>query len=335
MDSNLASKATRPTGAKTEAAIIPRVPQDTTPGSSQDTIPRIPHDIAEEILDQLASDSDFRSLRTCALVSKPWVQPCQRHLFRTTVFAPSNACKWLKTFPVQEASPAHYVRDLRLCIGEPARIPEEFFKCIPWFTDVDRMSLLGHGGVPLGFGGFSPFWEPSCWKLPRSVTSLTIETGAVTLVQIRDIMAQLPNLDDLALLGFAREDSRKSPGIGKVLKGRFSGRLMLGGSCAGEEIINMLLDIPSGLRFAALEIHCTRSFSHSLAVRLAEACSKTLVKLSHRASFPCKSYPFPGPVGSTRKINADAISRRISPRHHRAVLQLFQVLKRSRSGLRL
>jgi len=354
-----ASKAKRPAPTKTKAVIVTRIsrdaapiiPQDTVPIPAQDIIPVpprdtapvplqdavsiipqdiipiIPHDIINEILDHLATDS--RSLRAFALVSKAWVQPCQRHLFHIASFTPTNACKWLEIFPMQEKSPAHHVRDLCLEIGQFTRIPEVFFECIPWFTDVDRMYFPGYGGVPLGYGGFSPLWEPSLWKLPRSVTSLTIDTGAVTLVQVRDIMAQLPNLDDLVLSHFAGEGGRQLEGIGTVLKGRFGGRLVLSGACACEDIINMLLEIPSGLRFSELEIRFTREHLYSSAVRLAEACSKTLTKLSHMVSLVRKSYHFP----SSGWFDADAISRSKSPRHFRAVLQLFKVPKHSRGDL--
>jgi len=292
MDSK-ATKAKGPAPTKTKAVVISRAPQDATAGIPQDTAPVIPHDVIIETLDYLASDSDFQSLRACALVSKPWVQSCQRHLFHTAHFTPANACTWLKTFPVQEKSPAHHVKDLRLEVGQSARIIEEFFKCIPWFTNANKLSFLGYGGAPLGFGRFSPFWEPSCWKLPRSVTSLTINTHAVTLVQVRDIMAQLPNLDDLVLLVYADAESKKSPGIGAVLKGRLSGRLKLTGECVSEDVINMLLEISSGLRFAELEFDFSRTRLPPSAIRLAEACRKTLVKLSHTADPYCESYPSP------------------------------------------
>ena len=350
------SKVERRTPRKTEAVIVTRIPRDTihipprdtVPVPPQDTvtvplqdaipiipqnlIPRVPHDIINEILDHLAHDSDLRSLRACALVSGSWAQPCQRHLFHTTIITPANAPNWLKTFPAQEDSPAHHVRDLRLEIGQVSRIPEKFFECIPWFANVDRMSFLGYGGVPLGFGRFSPLWEPSRWNLPRSVTSLTIETGAVTLVQVRDIMAQLPNLDDLVLSGFLGEDKRKLPTGGTVLKGRFRGRLMLSDSCVSQDIINMLLEIPSGLRFVELEIDCARNRLLS-AVRLAEACDKTLVKLSQTVNTHCKSHS-PVKLIHPQNIDADAIPNRPrSPRHFRAVLRLFQVPTRSRSDL--
>ena len=191
-------------------------------------------------------------------------------------------------FPVREESPAHYVRDLRLKMEVNSRIPDNFFECLPWFTDVDRMSLSGHGMVPLT--------EPSSWKLPRSVTSLTIDSPLVTLVQVRDIMLQLPNLNDLALTpdSLAKPDERMLPGNRTALKGRFGGRLLLRGGCVGEDVVNMLLEIPSGLRFTELDIYCTQDPLPSSAVRLAEACRETLVKLSHMFDYPCMSRPFSG-----------------------------------------
>ena len=72
----------------------------------------------------------------------------------------------------------------------------------------------------------------------------------VTLVQIRDVIAQLPNLDNLELSGFLVAVSRRDlPGIGTVARGRFGGRLMLSGHYAHKDTINMLLEVPSGLRF--------------------------------------------------------------------------------------
>jgi len=289
-------------------------PRDTIPGIPQDTIPRIPHDIINEILDHLASHSDLQTLRACALVSRSLVQPCQRHIFHTVRFTPASSRRWLRIFPVREESPAHYVKGIRLEIGQNFRIPKRFFKCIPWFTNVDRMVLSGHGAVPPRYGGSSSLPGPSLWKLPRSVTSLTISTAVVTLVQVRDIMAQLPNLNNLVLSGpSAAVDRRELLGIGTALKGAFGGRLRLGDASVDGDVINMLLEIPSGLHFAELEICCTRSRLPSSAVVLAEACRKTLVKLSHTVAFYRKSYPFR--LALAQYIDADAVSRSMSLCH--------------------
>ena len=267
MDSKT-SKANRPTPAKTTAVIIPRIPQE----------------IIEEILDHLVDDS--HSLRSCALVSRSWVPPCQRYLFHSILFTSIRMARWLKAFPVPEDSPAHRVRHLLFSIGRYDDVPETFFGYIPWFANVEGVTLSKHEK-------FHPLWIPPFWRLPESVTSLTVGPHTGTkLVQIRDIMAELPNLDDLSLSGsLLAADSMASPGVGGVLRGRFGGRLrLLRGSACEPGVVDMLLEVPNGLHFTEVQI---QSMSECLlsTVRLAEACNKTLVKLSYTVSSYRKSHP--------------------------------------------
>jgi len=265
-------------------------------------MPTIPHDIVDEILGHLrvATDSDiseflpvstlllFRThilspLHACALVSKSWTQLCRRHLFHTVIFASRDMDKWSKTFPVPEESPAHRVRDLRVWIGE-SPVPEEFFEYTPWFRNVEKVSLLGYGWV-------QPYRRCLFWRLPQSTTSLTIDTNVITLVQVWDVLMQLPNLDDLSLSGsLAPADMEVLPGVGKTMRGNFGGRLLLRGGYACENIINILLGVQSGLHFTEVQVDCTRDCLPSV-VRLAEACDKTLMKLSHTVVSHCKSHP--------------------------------------------
>ena len=247
----MGSKASEPkhhTGAKIEEVVVPTIPQDTvdptTPQDIQDTIPRIPQDIIDEILDYLAADSDSQSLQSCVLVSKSWAQSRQRSLFHTVVITPRNVDRWLTRFPVPEESPARHVRDLRVVIGgSDGSILDRFFEYTPCFTDLDKMSLLGRGRVKLSQG-------PSLWRLPKSITSLTIDVDfdVLTLMHVRDAMAQLPNLDDLALSMPSRSFSPmgRRPGIGTVLKGRFSGKLRIRDGFVDEGVVGMLLEVPSG-----------------------------------------------------------------------------------------
>ena len=246
------------------------------------TGPTIPQDIVNEIADHLVIDLDFRSIRACALLSKSSVQPCRRHLFRTLTFTPRGVDKWFKTFPVPEESPAHHVKDLCIWIAGAGCVPEKFFKYTQWFTNAESISLLGYRGVPL-------MRRTSLWRFPKSVTSLAIDTNVVTLLQVRDVMTHLPNLDDLSLSGsLVTMDRRESLGIGTVLRGRFGGKLILSDEYASEDVFNMLLKIPSGLRFTEVQVHCTRERLCS-AVRLIEACGNTLVRLSHTIPVYCKS----------------------------------------------
>jgi len=279
----------------------PTYPTSTT--TKTVVIPTIPHDIIDEVLGhlRLITCSDIAGflpastlislqarallpLRTCALVSKSWAQLSRRHLFHTVLFTSRDMDRWLKTFLVPEESPAHHVRDLHVWIGA-GPVDEESFEYTPQFRNVERLSLLGYGRA-------QPYRRRSFWKLPHSTTSLTIDTDRVTLVQVRDIIEQLPNLDDLSLSGLLFPTGEDVlPGTGTTLRGRFGGRLLLRGDYAGEDVINMLLEIPSGLRFTEVQVGCTHEHLPSV-VRLTEACDKTLVKLSHTVVSRCKSHPF-------------------------------------------
>ena len=156
---------------KQNVAPIRKPRRSSSPESHEIPSPIIPQDIINEILDHLASDLPRRSLRRYALISRSWVQPCRRYLFRSAVFTPANAHNWLKTFPVQEKSPAHYVRDLRIEIGRGGRFPKKFFQSILWFTDVDKIDVFGYTGItPYYKYCLSPSWEVSfCVRIRRSM----------------------------------------------------------------------------------------------------------------------------------------------------------------------
>ena len=253
-----------------------------SPTPTETVIPRIPQEIIDEILDHLAAD--LTSLRSCALVSKSWLPSCRRHLFHTTFFN-SETAKWFETLQEPEDSPARHVRDLRFSIRGYYGAPEKFFEYIPWFTNVEKVTLSGHGR-------YQPLRVPWLWKLPQSVTSLTINTGVVTVAQIRDIIVQLPNLDDLSLSGsIVAADKRTLVGIGAALRGRFCGQLRLLKGHTNEDIVDMLLEVPTGLHFTDVQICGTYECLFSI-VRLAEACCETIVKLSYAVSAYCESQPF-------------------------------------------
>jgi len=261
-------------------------PKYPTSTNTKTIVPTIPHDIIDEILDHLATDSDvsgslfpstFASLRACALVSKAWVQSCQRHLFHIVDFTSKNADRWPKTFPVPEESPAHRVRNLRVRIGGIGCVPENLFEFTQWFSNTEKISLIGYGGAP-------PLRRPSLWRLPQSVTTLFVNTDAINLAQVRDVMVQLPNLDSLTLSGtLAATDRKELPGIGTAVRGRFGGKLILYSEDDCKDVVNMLLEIPSGLHFTEAWIYYQREHLLST-IRLVEAFGRTLVKLSQRVA---------------------------------------------------
>jgi hypothetical protein len=138
-----------------------------------------------------------------------------------------------------------------------------------------------------GTQGFQPVWIPPFARLPQSVTSLTINTDIATILEIRDVIQQLPNLDDLKLLGspFTIFKDRLR-GICTVLRGRFGGELRLNRlkRDADRDAMDMLLEVPTGLHFSEVHILSVHECLLST-VRVTEACGKNLVRLTYSIDF--------------------------------------------------
>jgi len=242
-------------------------------------IPRVPQEVIDKILGHLGADSDLRSLRSCALVSRSWVASCRRNLFHAVTFTGFYMERWLKAFPVPEEGPAHLVKDLGIRIGGSDSTPEKFFEYTPWFTNVERVTVSAQRGYSLGIYPYG--------RLPHSTTSLAIDVDSIAFADILDIMTELPNLDNLSLSGTHLLNRSSPPEAGTGPKGRFGGRLRIVGGFADESLVDALLEIPTCLRFTEVEIRCTGNSLLSTA-RLVEGCRKTLVKLSYTISFYSK-----------------------------------------------
>ena len=276
MDSET-SKAEHFTSAETNAAMSP-------------TALEIPQDIIDEILNHLVDADDGShtqlTLLSCSLVSKSWVTPCRRHLFRTIFFTWRYMAIWLETFPVPEEGPARHVRDLQFWCGWCFDAPEKFFEHIPWFTNVRHVTWSGQGEL-----------EPLCrvlsfGRLSQSVTSLDIHMDSVTVLQIRDVMGKLPNLNNLSLSGsLVKVDKDRLKGIGTSLRGKFGGHLRLLKGHADAAIINTLLEVPAGLHFTEVYIHSVEDCLRPT-MMLAKACGKSLLKLIYKVDDYGESLPF-------------------------------------------
>ena len=244
---------------------------------------RIPQEIVNEILDHLATDSDRRSLHLSALMSKSWLPSCRQHLFRSILFSSSSTPRWVNTFPVLGKSPAFYIRNLCFLV-EGCNGIERISKYVLWFTNVERMTLMGET--------CNPMLIPPSWRSLQSTTSLIIDGDSFFLKHIWDIMVHLPNLDNLSLWGpIVPVNRRTLVGIRTALRGRFGGKLQLHRRSACGDTVDMLLEIPTGLHFTEVKIAGGCDYLLST-VRLTEACSETLVKLMYSTDHLCKSHPF-------------------------------------------
>ena len=96
-----------------------------------------------------------------------------------------------------------------------------------------------------GRGGLLLSRIPSLGRLPRSVTPSTVDIGTVSLVRIRDILAQLLNLDDLSSPeSLTVVDRNTLLGMGTNLRGRLGGQLRPLNGYVDKDIMNAPLEPP-------------------------------------------------------------------------------------------
>ena len=193
-------------------------------------------------------------------------------MFRKLSFDAKRMWKWLHVFPAPEQSPGHHVKRVHIT---PRETDHVLPKIIERFHGFPKLKTISVGRD----GRRCTSWTSQFVGLPQFVTSLRLTEDSITLWQIRDVISQLPNLDDLYLSGVIPVTDRNAvQGMGTTLTARFGGRLefcSINPGCSDTDIVNMLLEVPTGLHFK--DVHSRACLSST--VRVVEACSKTLVKL--------------------------------------------------------
>ena len=270
----------------------PNVEQSTSgaePTVAAPVTPMLPQEIIDEILGYLAPDPDAScqskfSLQYCSVVCKSWVESSRRHMFCKLYFDAERAWKWLQVFPVQEHSPGRHVRRVDINLEKSDPVLHKIIERFHGFQKLKTITVRGaRNGCTLRMSQFV--------GLPKFVTSLRLMEDSITLSQIRDVISQLPNLDDLHLAGaIPVTDRNVVRGIGTTLTAKFGGCFQLigvGPGCSDTDIVNMLLEVPTGLHFK--DVHSWACLSST--VRIVEACSKTLVKLLYEFYNKSESAP--------------------------------------------
>ena len=235
--------------------------------SDPPSTPRLPQELLDEIMDQLAADSI--SLRRCSTAARAFVPSCRRHLFSKVVFRSHNLPSWKTTFPDPSTSPAPYTREMHVHLAPDA--PTPLAEYMPYFSNVRDLTLIG-GRCE------SHEWTSSMGRFPVSIRSLTMKFVSVTNVQVLGIMGQLPNLDDFSLCIF--KGNGFPDGVGEILKGRYGGKLellLMDDLHAG--IVRSLLEAPEGLGFKSVGAFCNAEGDFPVYADLVSACQDTLAHL--------------------------------------------------------
>lgn len=230
--------------------------------------PRVPQELVDEVLDHLADD--MATLRLCSLVAKSWIYPSRCHIFKNVFFTVTGATKWNRTFPNPKHSPAGHVRDLSFCFIH-RDVPIDFADRMPYFSNVQKLTLIGQTAIDPGF-------ISALGQLPPSTRSLDITFSKILNAHIISVMQQLPNLDNLSLMS-QEWGGPILPGSGRLIQGRLSGKLRLRRRSAHRDLLGMLMEIPMGPQFTEVEIRDARIHCFPATLELVKACQDTLTKL--------------------------------------------------------
>lgn len=234
--------------------------------------PRVPQELVDEILDHLSKDTT--TLRSCSLVAKSWIYPSRRHLFTTLFLTASDVAKWNKTFPNPDDSPAKHIRDLSFCYIQPD-VPIDFADRMPHFYNVQKLTLIGRVAN-------DPSFISALGHLPPSTRSVEITFSKVLNAHIISVIQQLPNLDNLSLMSTQWGGSIPL-GTGKLIQSRLSGKLRLRRRFAHRDLLNMLMEVPTGSQFAEVEVRDASMSCFPETRKLVSACQDTLSKLHFSA----------------------------------------------------
>jgi hypothetical protein len=172
--------------------------------TSPATSTRLPQELIDSIIDELRND--ICSLRTCSLVSKPWVYRSRKYLFATVRLPTCLLRKWLECIPADPTTPLgpHYhARSLSI---EPATasaafcIPKTFVDHLSSFTQVSKLAIASSrweewtdafsdsGLVAKYFGGFG-----------RSVRKLELTRVYLNMVALEALLDVFPRLEQILI----------------------------------------------------------------------------------------------------------------------------------------
>ena len=159
-------------------------------------------ELIDEIICNLASDGDFKSLRRCPLVAKSWTHPSRKRLLENILVSRETHLSWLDRISPGDGELLHNVRPLTYVldlsawceIEPPSHRIDSFYRHLPSFR---RLKFLGLFSVLLGpdiprqIGLFSAF--------QHTLSSLPIHGCHIPSNALTALINYFPLLVDLNL----------------------------------------------------------------------------------------------------------------------------------------
>jgi len=234
--------------------------------------PSLPPEILDLIVDHLRGEP--ATLKTCCLLSKPWIHRTRKHLFVHVEFRGfgPRVEPWMKAFPDPTNSPAHHTRTLGIHCPRP--IKATHVDTISSFCGVVRLEVtvgqLYHGGITLvPLHGLSPV-----------LRSLRLDFATLPDSDIFGLICSFPLLEDLALSSISR-GQRDGQWTTPSTSPRLTGSLELSRVTEGiQPITRRLLDLPNGLHFTTIVVTWFSEQDVTSTTDLMLGCSDTVQSLN-------------------------------------------------------
>lgn len=240
------------------------------------TVPYLPLEIVEEIIDVLVGDT--KSLLSCSLVSVSWVHRTRRHLFADVkLHSLSDLQSWFKT---GLGPSSNHVRALDLAQDDKSKwiIPDTLAGIFNDFTSFHNVESLALTGLDLTlfdehslirfFGHFSER------LVSLSVKSMTVHPDALLF-----FVCMFPKLDDLKL-DYLMTGKAAIPFRKPTITPRFRGKLALSNiKSHGTSMIASFVDPPLPMAFEDVCVVDCRFETPTPLKDLFVACQATMKKI--------------------------------------------------------
>ena len=230
----------------------------------------LPPEILDLIIDQLHDEP--ATLKSCCVVSKPWIPRTRRHLFARVEFDALEHLieSWMKIFPDPSNSPAHHTRSLSIR-SFPAVTTADADVAI-WVRTF-RNVVDVHFGDLIWTGQHDPLTP--FYGFSHTVRSLRLTS---TTFGVFNLICSFPLLEDLALVSL-RPEIDTDGGRAPLTSPKLTGSLELSVVRGIRSAVRRLLDFPDGLRFSKVEVCCHRVGFEPVA-DLVSKCSGSLESLN-------------------------------------------------------
>lgn len=264
-----------------QARLVRAVDHPTQACKSTSTMPDLPQELIDRIIDEISQCDSTHDLRTCCLVQKRWVERSRRHLFKEiSLYATDHFRDWIRLIPLGSNGPYHHVRSLTYRQGPAVLGPKQLLDLYQeHFTSFTRLESLRIFNLSLR-RFTSTSMQKAFGPVGRFVRTLVVKDVVLTLNSLLTFLVYFPRLESLYLgdnLNMVPEKRKQPPNLPSLM-----GELVLVSmGSVHRPFVLELSRLP--LRYSELDVEFRWNSEILNAVaHLILTCSPTLEKLTLR-----------------------------------------------------